>query len=122
MMNQEEPSTEQAAVVEVAEQIEKPISAEMMELATLDPFAALIADVPHKSRDLAEFVVAEMKEPSVRQVRSDAEVKRNLQGRVIRRDIKQYIKFLSSKFYPAQSEREMARNRKRIEQGRLTVG
>lgn len=90
--------------------IEGATDAELQELVDTDPVAALLSNTPHKSRAIAEQVVAELKEPSVRWEQSDAEKAAGLPARAIRRDMRQQTKFLSGRFYPAGSgKREIER-------------
>lgn len=88
---------------------EGPGKLEIDQLAKTDPMAALMANIPHKSRHIAESALREISNPSKRHERSDAEIARGLPGRTITRDIKTHIKFLRARFYPENGEREVTR-------------
>lgn len=87
------------------------VSEEVQELAQLDPIAALLSNIPHKSRSLAESFLASMQDPDSRQrmERSEAEIARNLPPRVIRRDLREQRKFLMGRFWPTNGKREVER-------------
>ena len=88
---------------------EGPNSEEINTLAQTDPMAALMANIPHKSRHIAESALREISNPTKRHERSDAEIARGLPGRTITRDIKAHIKFLKGRFYPENGPREVER-------------
>ena len=90
-----------------------PVQTEIEELADADPMAALLADKPHKHRDVAEFTMSQLNKPG-RTERSEREKELNMPGRVIRRDLSLQRKFLTQRFYPNPGVQEAARRRRQL--------
>jgi hypothetical protein len=86
------------------------MSSDAMELAALDPMAALLSNMPHKARAIAELVFKSGKDDLLRQERSDVEASKNMPARTIQRSLKAQMRFLRGKFYqPGVGTREQTR-------------
>lgn len=85
-------------------------------IAELDPMAALLANLPHKARHIAEMVIEDSKDPKTRTERTEAEVAAGLPGRVIQRSMKEQMRFLRGRFeQPGSGKREQSRRLRQAE-------
>lgn len=89
---------------------------EIKQLASTDPVAAVLANVPHQARSIAERVLASSGTPERREERSPREVALGRPARIITRDFKHQLRFLRGRFYPMNGERERARRIRQMSQ------